>query len=80
MEACNDIHHQPSKYRFQTAAVEKEKGKGKGKEKDAIELLELGVNPSEISNLRYSSISSGMYRRTQSSKAEIARNWHFRII
>ena len=45
-EARNEIIHTPnsgitSKYRLRTAAVEK----------DAIELLELGVNPSEISNL-----------------------------
>ncbi len=47
-EARNEITHPAnsgniSKYRLRTAAVEKEK--------DAIELLELGVNPTEISNL-----------------------------
>ena len=47
-EARNEIIHTPnsgiiSKYRLRTAAVEKEK--------DAIELLELGVNPTEISDL-----------------------------
>lgn len=45
-EARNEIIHPPnsgniSKYRLRTPTVEK----------DAIELLELGVNPSEISNL-----------------------------
>lgn len=40
-EARGEIH--PSKVRIRTAAVEKEK--------DAIGLLELDVNPSEISNL-----------------------------
>jgi len=46
MEARNEIHHQQSKYRPRTAAVEKEK---RTRERDVILLLNEGYNADQAS-------------------------------